>query len=114
MEAYGIDRFSENSDMLHNADWLEYDYGKSRWGTIISNLGFSNHFYHNHLRKDGDYVLYAKKYMDILQSLKPGGCFHYAPALPFIEQFLNDKEYQVSNFEIEGLDYKASIVKRIA
>lgn len=112
-EAYGIDRFSSDSQFTRSADWLEYDYGKNRWGTIISNLGFSNHFYHNHLRKDGDYVSYAKKYMEILHSLKPGGCFHYAPALPFIEQFLNDKEYQVSRFDIEGLEYQATIVKRI-
>lgn len=112
-EAYGIDRFSSDSEFIQSANWLEYDFLENRWGTIISNLGFSNHFYHNHLRKDGDYVSYAKKYMEILHSLKFGGCFHYAPALPFIEQFLNDKEYQVSNFDIEGLEYRATIVKRI-
>lgn len=110
--AYGIDRFSSDSKFTKSADWLEYDYKKNHWGTIISNLGFSNHFYHNHLRKDGDYVSYAKKYMEILHSLKPGGCFHYAPALPFIEEFLNDKEYQVSRFNIESLEYQATIVKR--
>lgn len=112
LHAYGIDRFSCNSDFTQNANWLEYDYGKNHWGTIISNLGFSNHFYHNHLRKDGDYASYAKKYMNILYSLKPGGLFHYAPALPFIEQFLDDKEFQVSNFEIENLESLSTIIKR--
>ncbi len=112
LEAYGIDRFSYNLDFIQNANWLEYDYGKNRWGTIISNLGFSNHFYHNHLRKDGDYVSYAKKYISILYSLKPGGLFHYAPALPFIEQFLDDKEYQVSNFEIEDLKCQSTVIRR--
>jgi len=112
LDAYGIDRFSYNFDFIQNANWLEYDYGKNRWGTIISNLGFSNHFYHNHLRKDGDYVSYAKKYMSILYSLKPGGLFHYAPALPFIEQFLDDKEFLVSNFEIKNLEYQSTIIKR--
>ena len=112
-DAYGIDRFSSDSDFTQSADWLEYDYGKNRWGTIISNLGFSNHFYHNHLRKDGNYVSYAKRYMEILHSLKFGGCFHYAPALPFIEQFLDDKEFQVSNFEIENIEYQSTTVKRI-
>ena len=112
LDAYGIDRFSSDSDFTQSVDWFEYEYGKNRWGTIISNLGFSNHFYHNHLRKDGDYVLYAKKYMEILHSLKSGGCFHYAPALPFIEQFLDDKEFQISNFGIENLEYQSTIIKR--
>lgn len=113
LDTYGIDRFSSDSDFIQNADWLEYNYGKNRWGTIISHLGFSNHFYHNHLRKDGDYVSYAKKYMDILHSLKPGGLFHYAPALPFIEPFLDKHEYRVSSFGVEGLEYKVTVVKRI-
>lgn len=112
LDAYGIDRFSSDSDFTQNTDWLEYNYGKNRWGTIISNLGFSNHFYHHHLRKNGDHLSYAKKYMEILHSLKPGGLFHYAPALPFIEQFLDDKEFQVSNFEIKNLVSQSTIIKR--
>jgi len=113
LEAYGIERFSNNADFIQSTDWLAYDYGISRWGTIISNLGFSNHFQHNHLRKDGNYIIYAQKYMETLRSLKKGGCFHYAPALPFIEQFLNEKEYQVSNFKIDNLAHRTTIIKRL-
>jgi len=59
-----------------------------------------------------DYVSYAKKYMEILHSLKFGGYFYYAPDLPFIEQFLDDKEFQINNFEIENLEYESTIIKR--
>lgn len=61
-----------------------------KWGTIVSNLGFSNHFNHHNLREDGNFIKYAKTYMNILYSLKPGECFHYAPDLPFIEKYLDE------------------------
>jgi hypothetical protein len=109
----GIDRFSFSNDYLINADWLEYDYGVEKWGTIVSNLGFSNHFTHHHLRKDGNYIGYAKKYMEILNSLKPGGKFHYAPAIPFIEMHLNNKQFLVETFEIGDLKYKTTIITRL-
>jgi len=60
-EVHGIDRFCNNTEITQNADWLEYNYKEKYWGTIISNLGFSNHFQNNHLRKDGDYITYARK-----------------------------------------------------
>ncbi|HBK32433.1 MAG TPA: class I SAM-dependent methyltransferase, partial [Porphyromonadaceae bacterium] len=85
---YGIDRFSDCS-WVEKADWLTYDYGMEKWGTIISNLGFSNHFLHHHLREDGNFIGYAKKYMEILNSLKLHGRMYYAPELPFIEQYLD-------------------------
>ncbi len=50
IDAYGIDRFNFKSINLEIADWLEYDYGENKWGTIVSNLGFSNHFKHHNLR----------------------------------------------------------------
>lgn len=111
--AFGIDRFSDNSLYVKNVDWLEYDYGIEKWGTVISNLGFSNHFIHNHLRKDGNFVEYAKKYMEILKSLKVGARFYYAPDLPFIEKYLDDKKYDISKYDIESLDTKTTIIKRL-
>lgn len=113
IDATGIDRFSLNSKHLINANWLEFDYGLKKWGTIISNLGFSNHFNHHHLRQDGDFTGYALKYMEILNSLKPGGTFHYAPDLPFIELYLDQKTYQLSNIKIGKFDYKTTIITRL-
>ncbi len=113
LNAYGIDRFCRNTEFTQSTNWLEYDYGRFRWGTIISNLGFSNHFHHNHLRKDGDFVLYAKKYMEILFSLTPSGRFYYAPALPFIEAFLDRKSFLFQSFSLNNIGYQSTIVQRV-
>ena len=98
IEAYGCDRFAETGHFLTRSDWFEFEFGREKWGTITSNLGFSNHFNHHHLREDGNFAEYAKTYIDILNSLKIGGCFYYAPDLPFIEQYLDKKKYQSSAF----------------
>lgn len=113
VDTIGIDRFSFLNSQLINSDWLEFNYGIEKWGTIVSNLGFSNHFQHHHLRKDGNYIEYAKKYMDILKSLKIGGRFHYAPGLPFIELYLDSRQYQIDKYEIEGFDFKTTVITRL-
>ena len=113
IDTIGIDRFSFSDNNLFNADWLEYNYGIEKWGTIISNLGFSNHFSHHHLRKDGNYIEYAKKYMEILKSLKPGGKFHYAPDLPFIETYLDNRQFHVEKYEIGDFEFKTTVIKRL-
>lgn len=112
IEAYGIDRFKFSTSNLITSDWLEYDYGTDKWGTVVSNLGFSNHFNHHNLREDGNYIEYAKTYMNILNSLKIGGSFHYAPDLPFIEKYLDNKQYDLKKYEIEGYDFKTTIIKK--
>lgn len=113
VEAYGIDRFRFTSSNLITADWLEYDYGNKKWGTIVSNLGFSNHFMHHNLRADGNYVAYGKTYMRILNALKVGGCFHYAPDLPFIEAYLDQSQFALSKYEINNDGFKTTVIKRI-
>jgi hypothetical protein len=113
IDARGIDRFSFSKGNLFNADWLEFNYGTARWGTIISNLAFSNHFKHQHLKEDGSYIDYAKKYMEILKSLKIGGSFHYAPDLPFIELYLDEKQYQVAKHGIGQFEFKTTTIKRL-
>lgn len=113
IEAFGVDRYPSCYDFIEDSDWLLYDYGSDKWGTIISNLGFSNHFLHHHLRTDGDYISYAKTYMQILNSLKVGGRFHYAPSLPFIESYLNTNQYRVNQIELETLNAKGTIIERL-
>lgn len=111
VEAFGIDRFARDIPFCENADWLEFDYGTNRWGTIISNLGFSNHFMNHHLRKDGNWVEYSTKYMEILGSLKPGGSFYYSPGLPFIESYLDKEKYHVTEFETGIYDFRAVSIR---
>lgn len=112
-EIYGIDRFDNNNPYYQKCDWLEYDFGTQKWGSIISNLGFSNHFIHHNLRVDGNYREYARKYMEILDSLQSGGSFYYAPDLPFIEKHLDRFKYECTTFNIPGYKFKASRVTRI-
>ncbi|MDR2084178.1 MAG: class I SAM-dependent methyltransferase [Bacteroidales bacterium] len=112
-EVYGIERFSSNLPYIEKADWLEFDYGIEKWGTIVSNLGFSNHFIHNHLREEGSFIEYANKYMDILKSLKIGGSFHYAPDLPFVEKYLDKRNFLITKRDIEDLSFKTTIIKRL-
>ncbi len=97
IEAYGIDRFKTQNKFCWQTDWLEFKYEENRWGTIISHLGFSNHFNHHHLRIDGNFKEYALIYMNILKSLKQGGSFVYTPDIPFIEKYLDSKLYNTTD-----------------
>lgn len=113
IDAYGFDRFAYGHSFLTNSNWFEYLCGREKWGTIFSNLGFSNHFKHHHFRDDGNFIDYAKKYMEILDSLKVGGSFHYALDLPFIEQYLDKNKYQIKSQNIEQSAFKSIRVKRL-
>lgn len=113
IEAYGIDRFDIENPFYEKADWLEYTFEENKWGTIISNLGFSNHFIHHNARIDGKYRDYALKYMEILDSLKPGGSFHYSPDLAFIEIYLDKSKYNCINYAIEGYAYNATQITKL-
>jgi hypothetical protein len=113
IDAYGFDRFACENPFLSNSDWFEYKFEKDKWGTITSNLGFSNHFQHHHIRNDGNFIDYARRYMDILSSLKVGGSFHYAPDLPFIEQYLDKEKYQLTKKTFGNYEFKSSKIKRL-
>jgi hypothetical protein len=113
IEAYGIDRFDNVNPFYTKTDWLEYNFEIEKWGSLISNLGFSNHFIHHNLRVDGNYREYAQKYMEILSSLKTGGSFYYAPDLPFIEKHLDSSKYHYTGNTIEGYVYKSIRIMRI-
>lgn len=93
--AYGLDRLVPPSDHLIAGDWLEADYGAACWGTAVSHLAFSNHFYFHHLYRHGAPEAYARAYMAILRSLRVGGALAYAPGLPFIEGLLPPARYRV-------------------
>lgn len=113
IEAYGFDRFACDSPFLSHSDWFDYPFEKDKWGTITSNLGFSNHFHHHHFRTDGNYIAYAKKFMDILNALQVGGCFHYAPDLPFVEQYLDKDKYQLTKHSFGDYEFQSCIIKRL-
>lgn len=102
-EAVGLDRDAPQ-DAAVGADWLSFSFGTNRWGTVISHLGFSLHFLRHHLTNGSAAnelaLAHARAYMRILRSLRVGGVFAYAPALPFIEALLPASEYQVERVEL--------------
>jgi hypothetical protein len=113
VDAYGVDRlFNSTENYLYRANWLEFEFKPQRWGTIVSNLSFALHFTNHHQRKDGNYHAYAKKYMEILGSLKTNGSFHYAPSLPFIESFLPRDKFRISTERINK-EFSNTIVYKI-
>ena len=112
IDAYGLDRLSKNNpDYIFNSNWMEFDFEPMRWGTIVSNLSFALHFTNHNLRKDGDYIAYTNKYLEILKSLKINGCFYYAPSLPFIETYLPIDKYKVEGRKVNE-NFSSSIVSK--
>jgi SAM-dependent methyltransferase len=95
INAIGVDRIVDNDPALRETDWFDVDFKPESWGTIISHMAFSNHFIFHHQYKNGKPRQYARLYMQILQSLKPGGVFIYSPGLPFIEQYLPHNEFLI-------------------
>jgi len=102
-EAFGVDRAIRGNRYFIHADWLDHPLGSGAWGTVISHMALSNHFLHHHLRKGGHPERYAKRYMEVLQSLRPAGSFVYAPGLPFIEDLLPRDDYLVERFPAPAL-----------
>ncbi|PSL46564.1 hypothetical protein CLV51_103545 [Chitinophaga niastensis] len=113
VEAFGIDRFIDDPEYyLQAGDWLEYELAGNYWGTIISNLSFSNHFLHHHQRSNGQHLGYAKKYMEILGALQPGGSYHYAPQLPMIEEYLSADTYDIRHYQVDDHFQNTVITRR--
>ncbi len=67
LEIYGFDIEVESEELIIG-DWFTYDYGNAKWGTIISNLSFTNHFLHHHNNNSDMINNYGKTYMSILDS----------------------------------------------
>ncbi len=113
IEAYGFDRVcSDKKIYLSKESWFEYDFGISKWGTIISNIAFSSHFLNHHLRKDGKHSEFAMVYMKVLNSLVVGGSFIYAPSIPFIENCLQGSEFLIER-ELLTEDYDRVKITRL-
>jgi hypothetical protein len=120
-QARGVDRLVEPAPGLLRADWLEVPLPPASLGTLLSHLGFSLHFLHHHLRPGDGALQYARRYMELLRTLRPGGVFAYAPGLPFIEEHLDPAAWQVERTPVpvpEGraplsIPWYASRVRRL-
>ena len=111
MAAYGIDCLKKSSHYFYDDNWLEFSYGHERWGTIISHLSFNSHFLHHFLLNDGLDILFAQTYMNILESLVPGGHWIYTPAVHFMEDLLPHEKYVINRTPINANFYKTVVTK---
>lgn len=113
LDVYGIDREVMRGERVSRISWLEYDFKPEYWGTIISHLGFTNYFYHQHLKAGGGHFLYAKKYLQILRSLQVNGKFYYTPGLPFIEPLLDSSQYFAQKKPVLQTHFYATTIERL-
>jgi hypothetical protein len=112
VETVGVDRIVEDEDYLRVGNWLELDLEPESWGTILSHMAFSNHFAFQHQYTRGKAERYARQYMVIVNALKPGGRFCYAPNLPFMEDLLPGEKYAVKRLETGLVGWYACQVQR--
>ncbi|HEX2995450.1 MAG TPA: hypothetical protein VHP14_11535, partial [Anaerolineales bacterium] len=114
MEAYGIDRQIEKEEpYLQQADWLGYKFEPDQWGSVISNMAFTNHLHYVNHHDRAQLELYLRKFKEILEALEIGGSFYYAPGVPFIEERLEVDTYHVEHFDVVG-KIQATQITRVA
>jgi hypothetical protein len=114
VEAYGFDRSLETYDgYLEQTDWFEYVFEPVRWGTVISNMAFTNHLNYAYRHDRAHLERYLLKMREVIESLAVGGRFYYAPGLPFVEQRLAPTQYGVERRCIMD-DICVSTVTRLA
>lgn len=123
LEAFGIDRLAEPAPGVSRSSWFEAQLGEAAWGTIVAHHSFSLHFLNAHTRNSARAAQFGRRYMHILRALRPRGRFAYAPGLPFIEGFLDPRDYQSVSASIPllavalrdgrgGVDWKVTQVTR--
>jgi hypothetical protein len=116
-EAFGLDRLPPEEAYCWTGDWLSFDYGVERWGTVTAHHSVSTHFIRHHRHQTRDAALYASLFLRILASLAPGGSFHYAPGLPFFEEHLevlpgyNVEKAEIAAPALHGVDEVAYATK---
>ncbi|HEV7329444.1 MAG TPA: hypothetical protein VGN63_00235 [Flavisolibacter sp.] len=112
-DVYGMDRNATPAEKIFRRSWIDAVFQPGYWGTIISHLGFSNHFMHHHLKAKSDHLLYARKYVELLKALKVGGRFYYAPDLLFIEIYLDANQYSLQKKQVPQTTFYTSAVQRL-
>jgi hypothetical protein len=68
IEAYGIDRCLEvHESYLEQVDWFEYQFEPGKWGTVVSNMSFTNHLNYAYLHDISQLEHYLLKMKEILK-----------------------------------------------
>ncbi len=107
----GIDRFLNiiNKKALE-VSWFDFRFEKNTWNTVFANMSFSNNLLYAMKYKEGSICEYYLKYKEIIESLRVGGVFYYAPSLTCIEERL-DARYSIERTEKEGISVTTLTVR---
>jgi hypothetical protein len=112
IEAFGFDRQLQNREpYLEQMDWFDYSFRPAAWGTVISNMAFTNHLNYAYLHDAAQLEPYLLRLKDIIESLKIGGEFYYAPSLPFVENRLDPAGYKVKREQTIGEVFVSTITR---
>ena len=65
----------------------------------------------NAFNKNQNIPIYTRLFFKILNSLKEGGSFCYAPSIPFIEKYINKEKYIVSFLKVHDNLYMTKILR---
>lgn len=96
-KAVGIDRIIRaDKKYLKENNWFEFNFENDKWGTIISNMSFTNHLLYTYKNDNENLEKYLMKYKELLDALKPGGSFIYTPSVPFLENYIDGIKYTVT------------------
>ncbi len=113
-DARGIDRAVDSpAPWLLEADWLEHEYAPEAWGTIVSNLAFSNHYIFTQTWDPARAPAYEAAFDRILRSLSPSGSLHYAPGAPGLEARAAPPRYEVIRRPVSAGSYAVVITRKI-
>ena len=110
--AIGIDRKTVRRRYTVECDWFDFNFEENKYGIVFSNNAFSIHFI-NAFYKNQNIPIYTRLFFRILNSLKEGGCFCYAPSIPFIEKYVNAEEYSVSYLNVQDNLYMTKILRNM-
>lgn len=115
IEAFGIDRelYESDDNHLYAMTWFDFPLGELSAELIISHLAFSSHLLYQHTSGGLKLSAYVDHNYRILDALRVGGEFRYAPALPFLEMGLPKDRFAVNRWAVaEG--FHAAGVTRVA
>lgn len=113
IEAYGIDRrVGRKSKFLTEADWFDFPFTPDRWGTIVSNISFTNHLVYALKYETKEVGRYMEKYSQILNSLMVGGSFIYAPRVEILRARADERKFETELWMIAGHHGVTKIAKR--
>lgn len=103
-DVLGVDALCETDGPLLRASWFEAPLEAGTWGTILAHQSFSLHAWRIHaVGSMTEAARHARAFMSILRALKPGGCFRYAPSLPFLEDLLPPDLWRVERWDVPAV-----------